>query len=78
MNMDSRSRKGRSTLAKLVIIFAVTFGITFGLCTVALTTNSQSVISGPIVPIAIVIEAICIVGLIVVAILATARRNRPN
>jgi hypothetical protein len=34
--------------------------------------------NGPVFPAAIIIEAICIVGLIVVGILAIARRNRPN
>ena len=69
--------RSRSTLAKLAIAFAVTIAITFGLCSAALM-RSTNAISGPILPAAVVIEAICVVGLIVVAILAIARRNRPN
>jgi hypothetical protein len=34
--------------------------------------------SGPVFPAAIIIEAICIVGLIIVGILAIARRNSPS
>jgi hypothetical protein len=70
-------RRGRSTLAKLCIAFAVIIVVTFGLCSVALM-NSTSAMSGPIFPAAIIIEAICVVGLIVVAILAIAQRRRQN
>jgi len=69
--------RSRSTLAKLAIAFAVTIAITFGLCSAALM-HSTNAVSGPILPAAAVIEAICVVGLIVVAILAIARRNRPS
>ena len=68
---------GRSSLAKAAIAFAVTIAITFGLCSVTLI-RSTSAISGPILPAAVIIEAICVVGLIVVAILAIAQRNKPN
>jgi FtsH-binding integral membrane protein len=68
---------GRSSLAKLAIAFAVTIVVAFGLCSVTLM-HSTSAISGPILPAAVIIEAICVVGLIVVAILAIARRNKPN
>ena len=69
--------RSRSSLAKLAIAFAVTIAVAFGLCSVALV-RSTSAISGPILPAAAVIEAICVVGLIVVAILAIARRNKPT
>ena len=69
--------RSRSSLAKLAIAFAVTIAITFGLCSVTLI-RSTSAISGPILPAAVIIEAICVVGLIVVAILAIAQRNKPN
>jgi hypothetical protein len=64
--------KPSSSLAKLAIIFAVTIGVTFGLCTIALM-NSNSAMSGPILPAAIIIEGICILGLVIVAILAIVR-----
>ena len=69
------TKPGRSSLAKLAILFAVTIAVTFGLCSIALV-NSTSAISGPIVPIALVIEAICLLGLVVVAIVAIARANQ--
>jgi hypothetical protein len=65
--------RGRSTLAKAAIAFAVTIAITFGLCTVSLM-NSNSAMNGPIIPAALIIEAICIVGLIVIAAMAIAKR----
>jgi hypothetical protein len=70
-------RRGRSGLAKLTIAFAVTIVVTFGLCSVALM-NSNSAISGPILPTAVVIEGICVVGLVVVAILAIVRNIRSS
>ena len=69
--------RGRSSLAKLAITFAVIIVVTFGLCSVTLI-RSNSAMNGPVFPAAIIIEAICVVGLIVVAILAIARRNRPS
>jgi hypothetical protein len=61
--------RSRSSLAKLAIAFAVTIAITFGLCSAALMRSTNAV-SGPILPAAVIIEGICVVGLIVVAILA--------
>jgi hypothetical protein len=66
------TKPGRSSLAKLAIIFAVTIGVTFGLCTIGMM-NSNSAMSGPILPAAIIIEGICVLGLVVVAILAIVR-----
>jgi hypothetical protein len=66
-------KRKRSILAKLAIAFAVTIPITFGLCTVALGRNSNA-LSGPIFPVALAIETLCIVGLIVIAIMAIVRR----
>ena len=64
--------KGRISLAKLAIAFTIIIVLTFGLCSITLI-NSNSSINGPIFPIAIVIEGICILGLIVVAIMAIVR-----
>jgi hypothetical protein len=68
-------RPGRSTLAKFAIAFAVTIIVAFGLCSATLM-RSTSAVSGPILPAAVIVEAICVVGLIVVAILAIARSAR--
>jgi hypothetical protein len=70
-------KPGRSNLAKLAIIFAVTIGVTFGLCTIGLM-SSNSAMSGPILPAAIVSEGICILGLVIVAILAIVRSSRSH
>ena len=67
----------RSALAKAAIAFAVTIAITFGLCSATLI-RSTSAISGPILPAAVIIEGICVIGLIVVGILAIARRSRSS
>jgi hypothetical protein len=67
----------RTSLAKTAIILAVTIVVTFGLCSITLI-RSNSAISGPVFPAAIIIEAICVVGLIVVGILAIARRSKPD
>jgi hypothetical protein len=67
-------RRGRNTLAKLAIAFAVMIVLAFGLCSVTLM-RSTSAVSGPILPAALIIEGICVVGLVVVAILAIVRRN---
>lgn len=69
--------RSRSSLAKIAIALAVTIVVTFGLCSITLI-RSNSAISGPVFPAAIIIEAICVVGLIVVGILAIARRNKPT
>jgi hypothetical protein len=65
-------RRGRSTLAKLAIAFAVTIAIAFGLCSVTLMRSTNAV-SGNILPAAIIVEGICAVGLVVVAIVAIVR-----
>jgi hypothetical protein len=69
--------RGRSTLAKTAIALAAIIVLTFGLCSVMLISSTKA-ISGPVFTAAIIIEAICIVALIVVGILAIARRSRPN
>ena len=60
------------SLAKLATIFAVTFCIAFGLC--AVTAISGGMSSGTVViQVSAVVEAICIVGLLVVALMAIVR-----
>jgi hypothetical protein len=66
-------KRKRSTLAKLAIAFAVTMVVTFGLCSITLI-SSNSAMNGPVFPAAIIIEALCIVGLIVIAIMAIFKK----
>jgi hypothetical protein len=63
------------SLAKLATLFAVTFGIAFGLCAITALGVGGNVNKYGIAAAAIV-EAICLLGLIVVAILAIARSAR--
>jgi hypothetical protein len=67
-------KRKRSTLSKLAIAFAVTIAVTFGLCSIALSRDSSSTISGPVFPAAIIIEALCIIGLIVIFFIAIFRK----
>jgi hypothetical protein len=62
------------SLARLATILAVTFGVAFGLCTAGVMRNFNN--PGILVYFALVIEAICAIGLIVVAILAIIRAVR--
>ncbi len=66
-------KRKRSTLSKLAIAFAVTIAVTFGLCSITLI-NSGNPMNGPVFPAAIIIEALCIVGLIVIFIIAIFRK----
>lgn len=69
--------KSRSTLAKLAIILAATIGITFGLCAVSVVTIDTSNVPGwfsqYIFPASMIIEATCLLGLLVIALITMAR-----
>ncbi len=63
------------SLAKLATIFAVIFGIAFGLCAVSAFTGglgSQKVLPF-LIGTSLVIEAVCLLGLLVVGVLAIIR-----
>jgi hypothetical protein len=64
------------SLARLATILAVAFAIAFGLCAVGVMRNFNN--PGILVYFSIVIEVICAIGLLVVAILAIIRRSRSN
>lgn len=68
---DNEESSSGFDLAKLAIILAVTAGVAFGLCTVSAFGAGKYV--GYITGTAMVIEAICILGLIVIAIIAMAK-----
>ena len=70
-------KRNRSTLAKLAIAFTVTIAVTFGVCSITLI-SSNSAMNGPVLPAAIIIEALCIIGLIVIAIMVIVRRLKKD
>jgi hypothetical protein len=62
-------------LAKLATIFAVVFGIAFGLCTASVATGglgSQKVLPF-LLGASVVIEGVCLLGLLVVGVWAIVR-----
>jgi hypothetical protein len=63
------------SLSKLAVIFAVIFGLAFGLCSVTAFGAGGSVNQYGLA-IALIVEAICAIGLIVIAILAIVRSAR--
>ena len=71
------AHRSRSNLAKVAIAFAITIVVTFGLCSITLI-SSNGAMSGTVFPAALIIEAICLVGLIVIAISAIARSVKGN
>jgi hypothetical protein len=72
-----------TSLSRLATIFAITFGIAFGLCTTSATIgmSANSNVARFFIWASIVIEAICLIGLIVIALIsiykAVARRFFP-
>jgi hypothetical protein len=73
--LPSPEQRKPINLAKLATIFAVVFGVAFGLCSVtALSVGGN--INQYVIGTALVIEATCAVGLIVIAILAIVRSVR--
>lgn len=64
----------RSILAKLTIALAVILGLAFGLCTVG--TMTERTINDYLITTALVIEVICILGLIVIAVIVIFRALR--
>ncbi len=67
-------RRAPITLAKLATIFAVVFGLAFGLCTVG--TMTAHTVNNYLIVAAFVIEVICTLGLIVIAIIVIVRALR--
>jgi hypothetical protein len=75
--MSISSSNGPIRLAKLATIFAATFVIAFGLCTgTALTGGLGSEQAMPfLIGTSVVIEGVCLVGLLVVGIWAIVRAS---
>jgi predicted anti-sigma-YlaC factor YlaD len=64
----------RSVLQKLTIVLSVILGLAFGLCTVG--TMTERSINDHVITTALIIEAICILGLIVIAVIVIFRALR--
>lgn len=73
--MTTHQPPKRIRLAPIVVILIVILIVAFGVCAANLNLNGPT---PPLASVAIGVEIACIIGLIVVAILAIARRNRPN
>lgn len=65
----------RSLLAKLTIALAVILGLTFGLCTAAVASGA-TINEGIVFETSITIEAACVLGLFVIAIIVIFRALR--
>ncbi len=71
--------KPPNSLAKLATIFAVVFCIAFGLCTASVftgLTGSTKAVATIVIYLSLATEAICLLGLIAVALLAIVRSFR--
>jgi uncharacterized membrane protein len=62
------------SLARLATILAITFAIAFGLCTAGVMRSTNN--PGILVYFALVIEAVCAIGLLVVGVIAIIRSVR--
>jgi hypothetical protein len=64
----------RISLAKIAAVLAIILVLAFGVCTVRVLKNFEGD-PGPWPNIAIGIEILCVIGLIVITVIAIARRN---
>jgi hypothetical protein len=71
MSTPEPSARQSISLSKLATIFAVIFGLTFGLCSVS--TFTAHTVNQYVITTALVIEAICTACLIVIAIIVIIR-----
>ncbi len=78
--LPSPEQRKPINLARLATIFAVIFGLAFGLCSVSVVSASSrgsgGGVAGFLIPTAIVIEAVCAISLLVIAVLAIVRSAR--
>jgi len=65
---------GRNILQKVTIALSVIVGVTFGLCTVS--TMTTRTVNNYLITTALVMEVICILGLIVIAAIVIFRTLR--
>ena len=75
---SSHDRPSKSmSLSKLATICAVAFGLAFGLCSVSALTvvGDHQKIGAGLIWTSAIIEAVCLVGLVVIGIIAIARSD---
>lgn len=66
-----------NSLAKYAALFTVVFVLAFGLCAVgAMNDGGHGRLMGTVVPISIGVECLCLLGLLVIGILAIVRAVR--
>ncbi len=68
-------------LAKFATVFALTFSLAFGLCSVSgisISGGGNYRVAQLLIATSLVIEAICAAGLLVLGILAMLRRSQPK
>jgi hypothetical protein len=58
------------SLSRLATIFAVTFGLAFGLCTACVAMGTRT---ATLFKISIVVEVICLIGLLLIGMIAFVR-----
>lgn len=65
------------TLSRLATIFAIVFGLAFGLCAVSAITvvGDHQKIGAGLIWTSVTVEAICLLGLLVIAIIAIVRSS---
>ena len=74
-----RSTHKPINLAKLATVFALTFSLAFGLCSVSgisISGGGNYSVAQLLIATSLVIEAICAAGLVVLGILAMLRRSQ--
>jgi hypothetical protein len=68
-------------LSKLATVFALTFSLAFGLCSVSgisISGGGSYQVAQLLISTSLVIEAICAAGLVVLAIVAMLRKSHPK
>jgi hypothetical protein len=79
--MPVRQSHKSINLAKLATVFALTFSLAFGLCSVSgisISGGGNYRVAQLLISTSLVIEAVCLTGLVVLGIVAWCRRSHPQ
>ena len=79
--MPARHAHKSINLAKLATVFALTFSLAFGLCSVSgisISGGGSYRVAQLLIGTSLVIEAVCAAGLVVLGIVALCRRTTPK
>ena len=79
--MPVRHAHKPTNLARFATVFALTFSLAFGLCSVSgisISGGGNYRVAQLLIATSLVIEAICAAGLLVLGILAMLRRSQPK